>query len=31
VARYNRLLEIEVELGEDAVYAGQGPFAPFME
>ena len=31
VAGYNRLLEIEEELGEDALYAGNGPLAPFMK
>ncbi len=31
VAGYNRLLEIEEELGEDAVYSGRGPLAPFTK
>ena len=30
VAKYNRLLEIENELGEKAVYAGLEPYRVFL-
>ncbi|MCX7973958.1 MAG: phosphopyruvate hydratase [Candidatus Aminicenantes bacterium] len=31
IAKYNRLLEIEAELGEQATYAGQTPYLPFLK